>query len=261
MGGMTVKKLVGLKGKRRITAITAYDYTSALLADAVGFDVVLVGDSAAMVIHGYDSTLPIGMEEMLIHTKVVARVVKTALVVADMPFMSYQPSMEEAVRNAGKFMKLGAAAVKVEGGREVAELVAKLVSYGIPVMGHIGMNPQKFNVYGGFKLQGRDKEELLKDALALQDAGAFAVVLEKVPSESAKYVTERVRIPTIGIGAGPHTDGQILVFHDVLGLIPGMEFRFVRKYLDGFSLLKEALERFKGDILSGDFPSPEESYE
>ena len=261
MGRMTVKKLVGLKGKRPITAITAYDYTSALLADAVGFDVVLVGDSAAMVVHGYESTLPIGMEEMLIHVRVVARTVKSALVVADMPFMSYQPSMERAIENAGKFMKLGAAAVKVEGGREVAELVSRLVSYGVPVMGHIGMNPQKFNVYGGFKLQGRDKEELLKDALALQDAGAFAIVLEKVPSESARYVTERIRIPTIGIGAGPHVDGQILVFHDVLGLIPGMEFRFVRRYLNGFEILKEALERFKGDILSGSFPSPEESYE
>jgi len=261
MGRMTVKKLIGLKGKRPITAITAYDYSSALLADAAGFDVVLVGDSAAMVIHGYDSTLPIGMEEMLMHARVVARTVKNALVVADMPFMSYQPSVEKAIENAGEFMKLGASAVKVEGGREVAELVSRLVSYGIPVMGHIGMNPQKFNVYGGFKLQGRDKEELLKDALALQDAGAFAIVLEKVPSESARYVTERIRVPTIGIGAGPHVDGQILVFHDVLGLIPGMEFRFVRKYLNGFEIMREALERFRDDILSGSFPSPEESYD
>jgi len=249
MGRMTVRKLVGLKGKRPITAITAYDYSSALLADAAGFDVVLVGDSAA------------GMEEMLMHARVVARTVKNALVVADMPFMSYQPSVEKAIENAGEFMKLGASAVKVEGGREVAELVSRLVSYGIPVMGHIGMNPQKFNVYGGFKLQGRDKEELLKDALALQDAGAFAIVLEKVPSESARYVTERIRVPTIGIGAGPHVDGQILVFHDVLGLIPGMEFRFVRKYLNGFEIMREALERFRDDILSGSFPSPEESYD
>ncbi|NPB02864.1 MAG: 3-methyl-2-oxobutanoate hydroxymethyltransferase [Thermotogae bacterium] len=258
---MTVKKLLALKGKRRITAVTAYDYTSALLAEAVGFDVVLVGDSAAMVIHGYESTLPIGMEEMLIHARVVARVVKGPLVVADMPFLSYQTSEREAIKNAGTFMKLGVSAVKVEGGREVADLIGKMVSYGIPVMGHIGMNPQKFNIYGGFKLQGRDKDELLKDALSLQDAGVFSIVLEKVPAESAKYVSERLRIPTIGIGAGPYTDGQILVFHDILGLIPDMNLKFVRRYLNGYDLFKQALENFKRDILEGNFPSPEESYE
>ncbi|NPA79662.1 MAG: 3-methyl-2-oxobutanoate hydroxymethyltransferase [Thermotogae bacterium] len=261
MKRITVKSIVEMKGERRITAITAYDYTSALLADAAGFDVVLVGDSAAMVIHGYDSTLPIGMEEMSMHVRVVARVVKRALVVADMPFMSYQASESEALKNAGRFMKLGASAVKVEGGREVAPLVAKMVAYGIPVMGHIGMNPQKFNIYGGFRLQGRDKEELLKDALALQDAGAFSIVLEKVPTESAKYVSERLRVPTIGIGAGPYTDGQILVFHDVLGLIPGLNFKFVRRYLNGYEIMKEALERFREDVLNGNFPSPEESYD
>ncbi len=258
--GITVRELLRLKGKRRITAITAYDYVSALLAEAVGFDVVLVGDSAAMVVHGYDNTLPIGMDEMRLHVRAVARVVKNPLLVADMPFMSYQPSEEEAIRNAGEFLKLGAEAVKVEGGREIAPLIAKLVSYGIPVMAHLGMNPQKFRVYGGYRLQGRDKEELLRDALAVQDAGAFAVVLEKVPSESARYITENLRIPTIGIGAGPHTDGQILVFHDVLGLIPGLEFKFVRRYLDGFGLMKEALERFKRDVLEGDFPSEKESF-
>ncbi len=260
MKKITVKDIVEMKGKEKISAITAYDYPAALLADESGFEIILVGDSAAMVVHGFEDTLKIGMDEMIMHTKAVCRAVKRALVVGDMPFLSYQTSERDAIENAGKFLKAGANAVKLEGGREIANLVKKLVDYGIPVMGHIGMNPQKYNVYGGFKLQGRDKERLLEDAKALEDAGAFSIVLEKVPYESAKYITENISIPTIGIGAGPYTDGQILVFHDVVGLSL-YKFKFARKYVEGFSIFKEALERFKNDIKSGNFPSLEESYE
>ncbi len=250
-----------MKGKEKIAAITAYDYPSGLVADSSGFEIVLVGDSAAMVIHGYENTLQIGMDEMLIHTRAVSRAVERALIVGDMPFLSYQTSEREAIKNAGLFLKSGAQAVKLEGGREVTHLIKNLVDYGIPVMGHIGMNPQKFNIYGGYKLQGRDKESLLEDAKALEEAGVFSIVLEKVPFESAKYITENISIPTIGIGAGPYTDGQILVFHDVLGLIPQYKFKFVRRYVEGFEVFKEALTRFREDIKSLKFPTIEESYE
>jgi ketopantoate hydroxymethyltransferase (EC 2.1.2.11) len=260
MEKITVKDILRMKGKEKISVITAYDYPGALIADEVGFEIILVGDSAAMVIHGLKDTLGIGMEEMLVHTRAVSRAVKRSLVVGDMPFLSYQTSERDAIENAGKFLKAGADAVKLEGGREIAQLVKKLVDFGIPVMGHIGMNPQKYLSYGGFKLQGRNKEKLLEDAKVLEEAGVFAIVLEKVPYESAKYVTENVSVPTIGIGAGPYTDGQVLVFHDVLGLSL-YKFKFARRYLDGFSLFKDALKRFKEDIKSGNFPSLEESYE
>ncbi len=261
MQKITIKDILRMKGREKIAAITAYDYPSALVADDVGFEIILVGDSASMVIHGNDNTLSIGMEEMLMHTKAVCKGVKRSLVVSDMPFLSYQVSEEEAIRNAGSFLKAGADAVKLEGGKEISSLIRKLVSYGIPVMGHIGMNPQKFKIYGGFKLQGKDKYSLLEDAKSLEEAGVFSIVLEKVPYESARYITENVSVPTIGIGAGPYTDGQILVFHDVLGLIPHYKFKFVRRYLEGYSVFKEALSKFKGDIKSSNFPTLEESYE
>jgi 3-methyl-2-oxobutanoate hydroxymethyltransferase len=260
MEKITIKDIIKMKGREKISAITAYDYPSALIADEAKFDIILVGDSAAMVIHGLKDTLGIGMEEMIMHTKAVSRAVKRALIVGDMPFLSYQTSERDTIENAGKFLKAGADAVKLEGGKEIAHIVKRLVDLGIPVMGHIGMNPQKYLSYGGFKLQGRDKENLLEDAKALEEAGVFSIVLEKVPYESARYVTENLSVPTIGIGAGPYTDGQILVFHDVLGLSL-YKFKFVRRYLEGFSLFKEALERFREDIKSGNFPSLEESYE
>ncbi len=260
MAKITIMDILGMKGKEKISAITAYDYPSALVADEVGFEIILVGDSASMVIHGLKDTLGIGMEEMLIHTRAVSRAVKRALIVGDMPFLSYQTSEKDAIENAGRFLKAGADAVKLEGGKEIAHIVKKLVDFGIPVMGHIGMNPQKYLSYGGFKLQGRDKEKLLEDAKALEDAGVFSLVLEKVPYESAKYVTENVSVPTIGIGAGPYTDGQILVFHDVLGL-SRFKFKFVRRYLEGLSLFKDALNNFREDIKQGKFPDLDESYE
>jgi 3-methyl-2-oxobutanoate hydroxymethyltransferase len=249
---------------RKITVLTAYDVPTAQIVDQAGIDVVLVGDSLGMVVQGLDSTLPVTMDEMLYHTRLVSRAVKHSMVVGDMPFLSYQTGIEEAVRNAGRFLKeAGAEAVKLEGGAAVAPAIKAIVAAGIPVMAHIGMTPQSVHMFGGFKVQGRDeaaREKILADAQAVQDAGAFSVVLEAVPEALAKAVGSTVRIPTIGIGAGPHCDGQVLVLHDLLGLFD----RFTPKFVKHYANLKEqavaAVQQFRQDVESGAFPSEEHSF-
>ncbi len=249
----------------RLTMLTAYDYSMARLVDGAGVDMVLVGDSLGMVVLGYDSTVPVTMEEMLHHCKAVRRGVKRAFVVGDMPFMSYQVSEEEALRNAGRFVKeAGCHAVKLEGGEAVAGTISRLVDAGIPVMGHIGLTPQTATALGGFKVQGRDEESarrLLADARAVARAGAFSLVLECVPSALAKAITEAIEIPTIGIGAGPYCDGQVLVTNDLLGLFPRFVPRFVKKYVDLAPIVQEALQGFVKEVSSGTFPGKEHSFE
>jgi 3-methyl-2-oxobutanoate hydroxymethyltransferase len=244
--------------------LTAYDYPTARLLDAAGLDIVLVGDSVGNNVLGYDSTLPVTMEEMLHHVKAVARGVRRALVVADMPYLSYQTGKRDAIRNAGRFLKeAGAAAVKIEGGRRRATLVRALVEAEIPVMGHIGLMPQSVHVMGGYKVQGKRIDEaraLVEDAQALESAGAFSIVLEGMPEPVGKRVTESVGIPTLGIGAGRHCDGQVLVFHDVVGLNQGPAPRFVRRYADVAGVISDATKRFIEDVRSGAFPSEAETY-
>jgi 3-methyl-2-oxobutanoate hydroxymethyltransferase len=250
--------------ERPIAALTAYDYASARLADEAGMDIVLVGDSLAMVVLGYENTLPVTVDEMLHHMRAVARGAKRALLVADMPYMSYHAGVEEAVRNAGRFVKEGGAqAVKIEGGRKRLPAVRAILDAEVPVMGHIGLTPQSLHCMGGYKVQGRmlpEAQALLDDARALEEAGVFSLVLEGMPRELARDITRAVSVPTIGIGAGPDCDGQILVFHDVLGLSGKNSPKFARRYLEGFSAMKEALARYAGDVRAGKFPSDDESY-
>jgi 3-methyl-2-oxobutanoate hydroxymethyltransferase len=249
----------------RITALTAYDYPTALLLDKAGVDLILVGDSAANVVYGMPTTLPIGMEEMVYHTRAVVAGTKRALVVADMPFMSYQPATEQAIENAGLLLKAGAEAVKLEGASEpVLERVARLVELGIPVLGHLGLTPQSVHKLGGYRLQGRkpkDREKLAADAVRLEEAGCFAVVLEKIPASLGKDVTGRLGIPTIGIGAGPDCDGQILVLHDMLGVFEGPGYRFVKRYAELGTSIEEAVSDYCREVRDGDFPTPEHSFE
>jgi len=248
----------------RITMLTAYDCPTARLVDEAGIDAILVGDSVANVILGYKDTLAVTMEEMLHHTRAVARGVKRALVVGDMPFMSYQASVEEAVRNAGRFLKeAGAEAVKVEGGREVLDKVEAMIQAGIPVMGHLGLTPQWVHRLGGYKVQGRKQaaaRAILEDAKKLEGVGVFGIVLECVPWQLAKLITERVRVPTIGCGAGPYCDGQVLVLHDLLGLSQ-LSPRFVKRYADLATLVRGALRRYVGEVRAGKFPTLDHSYE
>ncbi len=248
----------------RLTMLTAYDYSFAGLIDAIGIDMILVGDSLGMVMLGYDSTVPVTMEEMLHHCKAVNRAVKKAMVIGDMPFMSYQISEDEAVRNAGRFLKeAGCDAVKLEGGSSLSSVIKKIVSAGIPVMGHVGLTPQTASSLGGFKVQGRDMKEaerIYEDALAVSEAGAFSLVLECVPAELAGLITESIDIPTIGIGAGPKCDGQVLVTHDMLGLFEKFTPSFVRKYCNLAPQIKEALSHYKEQVEAGEFPSNEESF-
>ncbi|MFZ5516743.1 MAG: 3-methyl-2-oxobutanoate hydroxymethyltransferase [Candidatus Zhuqueibacterota bacterium] len=248
----------------KIAALTAYDYLFALFLDDAGIDLILVGDSGAMVFSGYESTIPITMDEMLYHTRAASRGVKRALLVADMPFLSYQVSSEEALRNAGRFIKEGGAeSVKMEGGLPIAETVARVVNAGIPVMGHLGLTPQSIHKFGGYKVQVRTDEEvekLIADALALQQAGAFSIVLEKIPALAAKQVTEKLRVPTVGIGAGPFCDGQILVTHDLLGLFEKFRPKFVRAYKELGHEIREACAMYAEDVKQGKFPNEEESY-
>lgn len=248
----------------KFAMVTAYDYPSARLVDEAGIPIILVGDSLGMVVLGYDSTVPVTMEDIIHHTKAVARGAEKAIVVADMPFMSYQVSTEEALRNAGRLLKeTGATAVKLEGGTSVASTVARLVAAGIPVMGHVGLTPQSVNQLGGYKLQGatpRAAVQVLTDAAALQEAGAFAVVLETIPARLGKLVTTRLTIPTIGIGAGRGCDGQVQVFHDMLGLFAGFKPRHARRYAEAGALIKEAMVRYIDDVRSGEFPADAESF-
>ncbi|GAV23202.1 3-methyl-2-oxobutanoate hydroxymethyltransferase [Carboxydothermus pertinax] len=265
MSRVTVNTLKEMKeAGQKIAMVTAYDYPSALFAEEAGAEVLLVGDSLAMVVLGYDSTIPVTMDEMLHHVKAVVRGTKKSLVVADMPFMSYQANAFDAMYNAGRFLKEGGAqAVKLEGGSEVAELVAKLVLAGIPVMGHIGLTPQSVNALGGYKVQGKDlktAQKLLDDAKALEEAGAFSIVLECVPAALAAKVTQSLSIPTIGIGSGPDCDGQVLVYHDVLGMYPRMLPKFVKRYLDSSSLFKEALGKYVEEVKNKKFPEEKHSF-
>lgn len=248
---------------RRVVMTTAYDAVTARIADPV-VDVILVGDSVGNVCLGFDNTLPVSMAMMNHHLDAVARTRPRALLVADMPFLSFHLRPEETIRNAGGFLQRGADAVKLEGGAKRAEMVRALVDSEIPVMGHLGLTPQSVNVMGGFKVQGRKADDalrLLDDAHRLQEAGCFALVLEGIPSELAARATESLTIPTIGIGAGPDCSGQVLVLHDVLGLTEGHRPKFVRTYADGFQLLQDALSRWVADVRNGTFPAPQESYE
>jgi 3-methyl-2-oxobutanoate hydroxymethyltransferase len=250
--------------RRPITAVTAYDYASARLVDEAGLDVVLVGDSLAMVMQGHENTLAITMDEMLLYTRGVRRAVRRALLVADMPFGSYQTDEREGVANAVRFVKeAGAEAVKLEGGSERKNLVRRLVDAEIPVVGHLGLTPQSVHRMGGYKVQGKTMEaidELRTDASALEDAGCFALVLEGVPRELARIVTEELQIPTIGIGAGPDCDGQILVLHDMMSMTFSAPAKFVRRYADVAGVMREALGEYRQDVEARTFPSDAESY-
>ncbi len=256
--------LVKKKGVEKIVGITAYDYISARVCEEAGMDFILIGDSASMVILGHPDTFPITMEEMLVFCQAVSRGAPNTLRIGDMPFMSYQISPEQAIYNAGRLVKEGRChGVKVEGGFEVVPIVRSIVKAGIPVLAHIGVTPQRSMELGGLKVRGKDfdtAKTLLEEALALEEAGAFALILECVPSELSKLITEKLKIPTIGIGAGPFTDGQILVLHDVCGLYPEMRPKFVKSYLKGFELFKEALETYKREVKEGLFPEEKHSF-
>jgi len=262
---VTVPEVRAAKGSgRRLVMLTAYDCPTARLLDAAGVDLILVGDSVGNNVLGYDSTLPVSMDEMLHHTRAVARGVRRALVVADMPYLSYQTGRRDAIRNAGRFLKeAGAAAVKIEGGRRRAGLVRALLEAEIPVMGHVGLTPQSVHLMGGYRVQGKRVDEaraLVEDARALEEAGIFSLVLEGMPEAVGRMITEAAGVPTIGIGAGRHCDGQVLVFHDLYGLNPGPLPRFARRYADLAGVITEATERFIADVRSGAFPSEAETY-
>ena len=258
---VTVPAIRAMKSKSRIGMLTAYDYPSARISDNAGADILLVGDSLGMVILGYPDTLSVTVDDMLHHTRAVARGTTSALIVGDMPYLSYHVSVEESVRNAGRFIQAGAHAVKVEGAKESRiRTIEAILDAEIPVMGHIGLTPQSVNALGGFKLQGKNAEDarrLLDEAIALERAGCFSLVLECVPSELAAMITERISIPTIGIGAGPSCDGQVLVYHDVLGMYDGHTPKFVRRYANAAQDLQAALETFLGDVREGRFPDEE----
>jgi 3-methyl-2-oxobutanoate hydroxymethyltransferase len=267
-GKITVPELLQRKASgetsKKIVCLTAYDYPTARLLDEAGVDVILVGDSLAMVVLGHDSTLPVTIDEMLHHARAVRRGTKHALVVADMPFGSYHSDTAESLRNAVRFVKeAGAEAVKVEGGERRLELIARLTEAEIPVMGHVGLTPQSVNALGGYRVQGKtvdSAEQLLRDARAVEAAGAFAVVLEAVPRELAAQITRELRIPTIGIGAGPDCDGQILVVHDLLGLTFDQTPKFARKYANAGEIISNAVREYAADVRTGNFPSDNESY-
>ena len=261
---VTVPALLAAKGRDKIVMLTAYDAPSARHLDAAGVDVLLVGDSVEMTVYGEPSTLSATMDVLVRHTRAVARAAKRALVVGDMPFLSYQADTAEGVRNAGRFLSEGgAAAVKVEGGRRVLPAIRAMLAADIPVMGHLGLTPQSFRKLGGYKVQGRDgaeAKEIVEDARALAEAGCFALVLECVPEGLAAEITRAVEIPTLGIGAGPSCDGQVLVFHDVMGMNPDWKPKFARRYADLAAAITDAARSFARDVRSGDFPSDEESF-
>ncbi len=249
---------------RKITMLSIPDYPMALLADRAGLDTILVGDSLAMTVLGYDTTVPVTMEEMLHHTKAVTRATKYAFVVGDMPFMSNNTSERDAIINAGRFMQEGGTdSVKVEGGANAAHIVTAIVKAGIPVMGHIGLTPQHISLLGGYRVQGRDVQtarRVIDDALAIEEAGAFAIILECVPNQISKIVTERLRIPTISYGAGESCDGQGLVAHDILGMFDKFTPKFVKKYAELGEQIQEAFEAYVSDVVSGQFPTDGHSF-
>ena len=252
------------KQGKKMTMLTAYDYPMALLEDRAGIDIILVGDSLAMTVLGHENTLPVTMDEMVHHTKAVVRGAKHCLIVGDMPFMSYNTSEREAILNAGRLMKeAGADAVKLEGGVSVKDTVRAIVKGGIPVMAHIGLTPQTVSMLGGFKVQGKDAQaaqKIIDDALSLEDAGAFSVVLEAVPAPIAKMVTDRLTIPTIGIGAGVHCDGQVLVVHDMLGLFDRFTPKFAKRYVNLSEQILKAFEAYIEEVGKGTFPTDQHSF-
>ncbi len=262
---ITTRTISEMKRKgQRIAALTGYDAITARILDEAGLDIILVGDSLSNVFQGNDTTIPVTLEEMIYHAKIVARVVKRALVVVDMPFMSFQVDVKEAIRNAGRILKeTGASAVKLEGGKPIVESVRRMTEIGIPVMGHLGLTPQSINKFGGYKPRGEEKGEataILTDAKLLEGAGAFALVLEKIPSQLASRVTKSLEIPTIGIGAGAGCDGQILVYADMVGLTQEFKPRFVRHYANVAEEMRKAFLNYADDVRKGKFPSKEESY-
>jgi 3-methyl-2-oxobutanoate hydroxymethyltransferase len=261
----TINDFIEAKEKKeKITMVSTYDYWSAKLCQEAGVDCILVGDSVGMVIQGKETTLPVTLEEMIYHAKAVKRGAPDTFIVVDMPFLSYQVSKEQAVENAGKIMKeTGCNAVKIEGGEEVSPIVEKLVSIGIPVMGHLGLTPQSVHALGGYKVQGKTEEQqkkIMKDAQILQNAGVFSIVLEVIPSKLAKEITDILEIPTIGIGAGNVTDGQVLVFQDMIGIFDKSP-KFVKRYIEGGKLIKEALKQFNQEVKKGIFPDKEHTYD
>lgn len=260
----TTSRIRACKGRQKIACLTAYDYTTAKLLDQTGIPLLLVGDSLGMTMLGYENTLSVTLEEMLSAVAAVSRGAQYALVVADMPFMTYQVSSDDALRNAGRFLAESCAhAVKIEGAGERVDTVRRLVQNGIPVMGHLGLLPQHVQVMGGYKIQGRNKEavsQLKKDALALQEAGAFSVILECVPSNAGKEVSEALDIPVIGIGAGPHCDGQILVAHDVLGLNDSFRPSFVKPYAELSGIIRESADAYMREVATGQFPDASHTF-
>ena len=259
----SVRDILSMKGSKKITVITAYDYTTAQLCDKAGVDILLVGDSGGMVMLGYDTTIPVTMEQMCFFTEAVSRGRQNAMVVVDMPFMSYQASKSQAIENAGRLIKAGADAVKLEGGIEIKETIRAIVDIGIPVMGHIGFQPQTTTLQEGYKVQARTRDSALKlieNAKALEKAGAFSIALEMVTREVTKILTESIKIPTIGIGSGPACDGQVLVVHDVLGLYEKIKPKFAKRYRELAGEIVKAVESYKNDVTSGRFPSQEHSF-
>jgi len=250
--------------QKKITMLTAYDYPFAKIVDEAGIDAIIVGDSVGMVVQGLENTLPVTMDEMIYHTKIVSRAVKNAMVIGDLPFMSYQASVEEAVRNAGRFLKdAGASAVKIEGGAEVAQHIRAMTKSDIPVMAHIGLTPQSIHRMGGYKIQGKTEEsakKLLEEAHIAEDAGAFSLLLEAIPKGLARKITEELSIPTIGIGAGPYCDGQVLVLHDVIGLFERFLPKFAKRYANLKDEALKAIIAYKEEVEKGIFPSEEQSF-
>jgi 3-methyl-2-oxobutanoate hydroxymethyltransferase len=262
---ITVPHILKMKQRgEKITCLTAYDYATARILDEAGVETLLVGDSLGCVVQGNSNTLAVTMEEMIYHTRAVVRGRKRALVIGDMPFMSYQLNKEQALQNAGRFLKeAGAEAVKLEGGVTMLGTIRAIVNAGIPVMGHVGLTPQSVHQFGGYKVQGRDanrREMVLRDALAVEEGGAFAVVLEGIPLDLAREITERLTIPTIGIGAGVHCDGQVLVIHDMLGLFDDFTPKFVKRYADVKAAVSGAVQDFIGDVKGRKFPAEEHSF-
>ena len=259
----SVRDILSMKNSKKITVLTSYDYTTAQLCDKAGVDILLVGDSGGMVMLGYENTIPVTMEQMCFFTEAVARGRQNAMVVADLPFMSYQASKSQAIENSGRLIKAGADAVKLEGGLEVKDTVRAIVEVGIPVMGHIGFQPQTTTLQEGYRVQAKTRDaalKLIESAKALEEAGAFSIALEMVTKEVSKIISNSINIPTIGIGSGPDCDGQVLVIHDVLGLYEKIKPKFAKRYLELSGEIVKAVESYKNDVVSGKFPTNEHSF-
>lgn len=259
----TAPRIRALKGKGKIVSLTAYDYSTARLVDEAGIQMIIVGDSLGMTMLGYENTIPVTMDEMLHHTRATARGTNYAMVVADMPFLSYQVSVSQAIENAGRFIQAGADAVKIEGGAFRDPVIRALVENGIPVLGHVGLTPQSIHAMGGYKVQGKKEDgarRIVEDARAIETAGVFAMVLEAMPPPVAAEATRSVGVPTIGIGAGPDCDGQVLVVHDMLGIYGDLRPKYVKRYAELGAEMRKAFEAYKKDVESGSFPGPEHCY-